>query len=90
MMVKWIERLRSTRTFLSTSACSPCRKPMGIAEPKPQTGSLKPYFALSVGETLKLLDVSGSAGLSDEEVRRRAFVHGPNALLSRRRTSAAS
>ena len=61
---------------------------MGIAEPKPQTGSLKPYFALSVGETLKLLDVSGSAGLSDEEVRRRAFVHGPNALLSRRRTSA--
>jgi Ca2+-transporting ATPase len=53
-----------------------------------QSSLPKPWYALCVGDTLELLDVSGSAGLSDQEVRQRSLAHGPNILVSRKRTSA--
>lgn len=61
---------------------------METVETTSQKGWSKPCFALSVGDTLKLLDVSGSTGLGEEEVRRRALTHGPNILVSRRQSSA--
>ena len=45
-------------------------------------------YALPTIEALALLDVSAAIGLSDEEVKRRAQAYGPNAIVSRRRTSA--
>jgi P-type Ca2+ transporter type 2C len=64
------------------------QQPMETVETKSQKGLSEPYFSLSVADTLKLLDVSGSAGLTEEEVRRRALAHGPNILVSRRGSSA--
>ena len=45
-------------------------------------------YALPAGEALALLDVSAATGLSDEEAKRRAQTYGPNAIVSRRTTSA--
>src|SRR5665647_1860059 len=48
----------------------------------------KAPHAMPPNEALALLDVSASTGLSDDEAKRRAHTYGPNAIVSRRRTSA--